>query len=133
MRYERIAILNALGAYFSYLGKIETKQKEKEDHFILATKYYNKASRIDMHEPSTWVGKGKHNQNLQVNFYKCTRSHKNLEHTHLVTGQLLLAKGDVDQAFSAFKIVLDGDRDNVPALLGHVYSYYNVLYTFVFW
>ena len=52
--------MNALGAYYSYLGKIETKQREKEEHFILATQYYNKASRIDMHEPSTWVGKGKH-------------------------------------------------------------------------
>lgn len=58
VRYERIAILNALGAYYSYLGKIETKQREKEEYFIQATKYYNKASRIDMHEPSTWVGKG---------------------------------------------------------------------------
>lgn len=58
VRYERIAILNALGAYYSYLGKIETKQREKEEHFILATQYYNKASRIDVHEPSTWVGKG---------------------------------------------------------------------------
>lgn len=37
------------------------------------------------------------------------------------TGQLLLAKGEVEQAFAAFKIVLDGDRDNVPALLGQVY------------
>ncbi|KAL2529956.1 Protein CTR9-like protein [Forsythia ovata] len=90
VRYERIAILNALGAYYSYLGKIETKQREKEEHYIMATQYYNKASRIDMHEPSTWIGKG----------------------------QLLLAKGDVEQAFNAFKIVLDGDRDNVPALLG---------------
>lgn len=90
VKYERIAILNALGAYYSYLGKIETKQREKEEHFIMATQYYNKASRIDMHEPSTWVGKG----------------------------QLLLAKGDVEQAFNAFKIVLDGDRDNVSALLG---------------
>ncbi|CAN4084659.1 unnamed protein product [Withania somnifera] len=90
VRYERIAILNALGAYYSYLGKIETKQREKEEHFTMATQYYNKASRIDMHEPSTWVGKG----------------------------QLLLAKGDIEQAFAAFKIVLDGDRDNVPALLG---------------
>nr|XP_018625186.1 protein CTR9 homolog isoform X2 [Nicotiana tomentosiformis] len=90
VRYERIAILNALGAYYSYLGKIETKQREKEEHFIMATQYYNKASRIDMHEPTTWVGKG----------------------------QLLLAKGDIEQAFAAFKIVLDGDRDNVPALLG---------------
>ena len=58
VRYERIAILNALGAYYSYLGKIDTKQREKEEHFILATQYYNKASRIDMHKPSTLVGKG---------------------------------------------------------------------------
>ncbi|XP_076888227.1 protein CTR9 homolog [Bidens hawaiensis] len=97
VRYERIAILNALGAYYSYLGKIETKQREKEEHFILATQYYNKASRIDMHEPSTWIGKG----------------------------QLLLGKGDVDQAFAAFKIVLDGDRDNIPALLGQACVEFN--------
>lgn len=58
VRYERIAILNALGAYYTYLRKIETKQREKEEHFILATQFYNKASRIDIHEPSTWVGKG---------------------------------------------------------------------------
>ena len=45
-----------------------------------------------MHEPSTWVGKG----------------------------QLLLAKGEVEQASAAFRIVLDGDRDNVSALLGQV-------------
>ncbi|KAG8376213.1 hypothetical protein BUALT_Bualt09G0039700 [Buddleja alternifolia] len=97
VRYERIAILNALGAYYSYLGKIETKQREKEDYFIQATKYYNKASRIDVHEPSTWIGKG----------------------------QLLLAKGDVDQAFNAFKIVLDGDRNNVSALLGQACVHFN--------
>ncbi|KAL2945182.1 Protein CTR9-like protein [Bienertia sinuspersici] len=90
VRYERIAILNALGAYYSYLGKIETNLKEKDNNFALATQYYNRASRIDMHESSTWVGKG----------------------------QLLLAKGDVEQAFNTFKIVLDGDPDNVPALLG---------------
>lgn len=36
-------------------------------------------------------------------------------------GQLLLAKGDVEQAFNTFKIVLDGDPDNVPALLGQVF------------
>ncbi|KAJ1437134.1 Tetratricopeptide-like helical domain superfamily [Sesbania bispinosa] len=97
VRYERIAILNAPGAYYSYLGKIETKQREKEEHFILATQYYNKASRIDMHEPSTWVGKG----------------------------QLLLAKGEIEQASAAFKIVLDGDRDNVPALLGQACVEFN--------
>ena len=38
----------------------------------------------------------------------------------MFTGQLLLTKGEVEQAFAAFKIVLDGDRDNVPALLGQV-------------
>lgn len=59
VRYERIAILNALGAYYSYIGKIETSLKEKDNHFALATQYYNRASRIDMHESSTWVGKGK--------------------------------------------------------------------------
>lgn len=87
VRYERIAILNALGAYYSYLGKVETKQREKEEYFIQATKHYNKASRIDMHEPSTWVGKG----------------------------QLLLAKGEVEQASAAFRITLEGDC--IPALL----------------
>ena len=40
-----------------------------------------------------------------------------------LAGQLLLARGDVEQAFAAFKIVLDGDRDNVPALLGQVLSF----------
>ncbi|KAG0490123.1 hypothetical protein HPP92_006986 [Vanilla planifolia] len=60
VRYERIAILNALGAYHTYLGKIETKQQKKDENFALATQYYNRASRIDVHEPSTWVGKGKY-------------------------------------------------------------------------
>ncbi|XP_021750245.1 protein CTR9 homolog [Chenopodium quinoa] len=97
VRYERIAILNALGAYYSYIGKIETGLKEKDNHFAKATQYYNRASRIDMHESSTWVGKG----------------------------QLLLAKGDVEQAFNTFKIVLDGDPDNVPALLGQASVQFN--------
>ncbi|CAI9787594.1 unnamed protein product [Fraxinus pennsylvanica] len=97
VRYERIAILNALGAYYSYLGKIETKQGEKEEHFLTASHYYNKASKIDTREPSTWIGKG----------------------------QLLLAKGDIDQALNAFKIVLDEDGDNVPALLGQACIYFS--------
>lgn len=58
VKYERIAILNALAAYYTYLGKIETKQRDKEEHFISATQYYNRASRIDAHEPYTWIGKG---------------------------------------------------------------------------
>lgn len=74
VRYERIAILNALGAYYSYLGKIETKQREKEEHFILATQFYNKASRIDIHEPSTWVGKGRHRR-LFITYYLLHMAH----------------------------------------------------------
>lgn len=42
-------------------------------------------------------------------------------HNVCCTGQLLLAKGEVEQASSAFKIVLEADRDNVPALLGQVH------------
>ncbi|KAE8715263.1 Protein CTR9-like protein [Hibiscus syriacus] len=50
-----------------------------------------------MHESSTWVGKV----------------------------QLLLAKGEVEQAFAAFKIVLEGDGDNVPAFLGQACVEFN--------
>jgi hypothetical protein len=58
VKYDRIAILNALGAYYTNLGKVEQKQREKDEHFISATQYYNRASRIDQDEPTTWVGKG---------------------------------------------------------------------------
>lgn len=95
--YDRIAILNALGAYYSNVAKTETKQREKDDYFIRATHFYNTASRIDKHEPSTWVGKG----------------------------QLLLAKGELDQAFGAFRIVLDEQPDNIPALLGQACVQFN--------
>lgn len=97
VKYDRIAILNALGAYYSNLGKVETKQREKDEYFIRATHYYNKASRIDQDEPTTWVGKG----------------------------QLLLAKGDLDQSSEVFKIVLDGRPDNVPAILGQACVLFN--------
>lgn len=35
----------------------------------------------------------------------------------LFTGQLLLAKDNVEHAFAAFKIILDGDRDSAPTVL----------------
>ncbi|XP_020579435.1 protein CTR9 homolog isoform X2 [Phalaenopsis equestris] len=98
VRYERIAILNALGAYHTYLGKIETKQRERDDNFVLATQYYNRASRIDVHEPSTWIGKG----------------------------QLCVAKGDLAQASSQFSIALNEDQNNVAALLGQACVEFNV-------
>lgn len=97
VKYERIAILNALGAYHTYLGKIETRQRPKEDHFKSATGYYNRSSKIDVHEPSTWIGKG----------------------------QLFVAKGDLQQASSFFKIVLDADPNNIPALLGQACIEFN--------
>lgn len=62
VKYDRIAILNALGAYYTNLGKVEQKQREKDEHFISATQYYNRASRIDQDEPTTWVGKGLHSK-----------------------------------------------------------------------
>ncbi|GAB2291884.1 Protein CTR9 [Dionaea muscipula] len=97
MTYERVAILNALGAYYTYLAKIETRQKEKDLHIVEATNYYNRASRIDVHEPSTWIGKG----------------------------QLLLAKGETEQASQYFKMVLDEGRVYVPALLGQACVEFN--------
>ncbi|THU59695.1 hypothetical protein C4D60_Mb07t04760 [Musa balbisiana] len=90
VKYERIAILNALAAYYTYLGKIETKQRDKEEHFISATQYYNRASRIDAHEPYTWIGKG----------------------------QLYVAKGELQTASESFRIALVEDPNCVPALLG---------------
>lgn len=57
VKYERIAILNALGAFHTFLGKAE-RAPQKEVHFKDATQYYNRASRIDETEPSTWIGKG---------------------------------------------------------------------------
>ncbi|XP_020084440.1 protein CTR9 homolog isoform X2 [Ananas comosus] len=101
VKYERIAILNALGAYYTYLGKIDTYlgkiDPNQNKNFTSAIQYYNRASRIDPLEPSTWIGKG----------------------------QLCVAKGEYQQAFNAFKIVLDDDPNNVPALLGQACVHFN--------
>ncbi|URE20730.1 RNA polymerase-associated protein CTR9 [Musa troglodytarum] len=98
VKYERIAILNALAAYYTYLGKIETKQRDKEEHFISATQYYNRASRIDAHEPYTWIGKG----------------------------QLYVAKGELQTASESFRIALVEDPNCVPALLGQACVDFNI-------
>ncbi|KAM3243946.1 hypothetical protein ACQJBY_055711 [Aegilops geniculata] len=95
VKYERIAILNALGAFHTFLGKAE-KAPQKEVHFKDATQYYNRASRIDETEPSTWIGRG----------------------------QLCVAKGELQMASDSFKIVLDEDGDNFPALLGQASVYF---------
>ncbi|PPR86876.1 hypothetical protein GOBAR_AA33811 [Gossypium barbadense] len=146
VRYERIAILNALGAYYSYLGKIETRQREKEEHFILATQYYNKASRIDMHEPSTWVGKGQklfHIVDMPLNsinvyylqgdfekagFYymasiKEINKPQEFVFPYYGLGQVKLKSGDFRTALSNFEKVLEVYPDNCETLkaLGHIY------------
>ncbi|CAL4888031.1 unnamed protein product [Urochloa decumbens] len=95
VKYERIAILNALGAFHTFLGKVE-RAPQKEGHFKNATQYYNRASRIDETEPSTWIGKG----------------------------QLCVAKGELQLASDSFKIVLDEDGNNFPALLGQASVYF---------
>ena len=125
VKYDRIAILNALGAYYSNLGKVETKQREREEYFIRATQYYNKASRIDQDEPTTFVGKGWYSivvlfiidPGMFLLFVNCSTFQISY---YVFPGQLLLAKGDLDQSSHVFKIVLDGRPDNVPALLGQV-------------
>lgn len=97
-RDERIAILNALGAYFTVKGKISRLRGERrDDNYITAVDQYNKAARIDQQELTTWVGKG----------------------------QLQLAKQDLDSAAEMFKIALQADKDHVPSLLGQACVLFN--------
>ncbi|KAF3326627.1 RNA polymerase-associated protein CTR9 [Carex littledalei] len=92
VKYERISILNALGAYYTFMattGPAEAKEK----NFVLATSSYNRASRIDAIEPSTWIGKA----------------------------LLCIARDELDKLEKAkenFKIVLDYNPSHVPGLLG---------------
>ena len=95
MKFDRIAVLNALGAYYTNLGRVEIR--DKDEHFLRASQYYNKASRIDHNEASTWLGKG----------------------------QLLLAKREFEQAHEVFRIVLDCFQDNVAAMLGQACVHFN--------
>ncbi|MQM09698.1 hypothetical protein Taro_042575 [Colocasia esculenta] len=95
VKYERIAILNALAAFHTYLARCE--KSKKDEHFRTATQYYNRASRIDKDEASTYIGKG----------------------------QLCLAKREFSQAGEYFNIVLGGDPKNVPALIGQACVEFN--------
>jgi len=57
---ERIAILNALGAHYTNLGRSRRRgDRSKDDHLIKAVELYNRSSRVDKEAPSTWVGEGK--------------------------------------------------------------------------
>ena len=95
VKFDRIAILNALGSYYTNLGRVEIR--DKDEHFLRASEYYNKASRIDQNEASTWLGKG----------------------------QLMLAKREFEQAQEIFRIVLDCFQDNVVAMLGQACVHFN--------
>ncbi|KAJ3706235.1 hypothetical protein LUZ61_009940 [Rhynchospora tenuis] len=92
VKYERIAILNALGAYYTFLATTGPPE-EKERNFVMATSYYNKASRIDTIEPSTWIGKA----------------------------LLCIARDELEKLEKAkenFRIVLEYNPKHVPGLLG---------------
>ncbi|GJP49352.1 hypothetical protein CLOM_g8574 [Closterium sp. NIES-68] len=88
-RPERIAMLNALGAYYTGLGRVARRQK-RDEVLIKVVDFYNKAARISSEEVATWVGKG----------------------------QLQLVKGELHQAEEMFSLALAGVPDYVPALLG---------------
>ncbi|CAI6009425.1 unnamed protein product [Closterium sp. NIES-65] len=88
-RHERIAMLNALGAHYTGLGRVARRQK-RDEVLIKVVDFYNKAARISSEAVATWVGKG----------------------------QLQLVKGEVHQAEEMFSLALAGAPDYVPALLG---------------
>ncbi|CAI5473253.1 unnamed protein product [Closterium sp. Yama58-4] len=88
-RHERIAMLNALGAHYTGLGRVARRQK-RDEVLIKVVDFYNKAARISSEAVATWVGKG----------------------------QLQLVKGEVNQAEEMFSLALAGAPDYVPALLG---------------
>lgn len=51
-------MFNALAAYYTSLAVKQKEKPKREEYFNLATMNYNKADKIDIHEDSTWVGKG---------------------------------------------------------------------------
>lgn len=61
---------------------------------------------------------------------QCLQDNKTLKCKYMFTGQLLLAKGEIDNAFQAFTIGL-GNSDNVPALLGQVLTNNDFLFCYV--
>ncbi|KAF2076983.1 hypothetical protein CYY_001692 [Polysphondylium violaceum] len=101
-KVERIAMLNALASYYTQLGTQERDKLKKEEYFNQATFHFNKADKIDLHQPLTWIGKA----------------------------VLLLCKGEVDRAETNFQKVLDlASKDStipgIPAKLGHACILFN--------
>ena len=94
---ERVAILNTLAAYFTIKAANERNPKSKESYWSLVVDYSNKASKIDIQNKVTWLGKGVY--------------------------QLL--KGEYDAANRSFDSALEGREIFVPALLGKAVISFN--------
>lgn len=54
----RISILNTLAAYYTQAAVREKDKTEKDQLFGRAASFYTMSDKIDIHEQSTWVGKG---------------------------------------------------------------------------
>ncbi|CAI5460630.1 unnamed protein product [Closterium sp. Yama58-4] len=52
-RHERIAMLNALGAHYTGLGRVARRQK-RDEVLIKVVDFYNKAARISSEAVATW-------------------------------------------------------------------------------
>lgn len=63
--HERIAILNALASYYTTQAKISQKNEIRKEYYQRATELYNKATKIDQSEVTTWIGKGEHSDLLR--------------------------------------------------------------------
>jgi len=90
-KHERIAILNALAAFYTQQAKAEKDPKKREELLkVQVTTLYNMADKLDMQAETTWVTKG------------FTR----------------LVRGEFDQALKQFETVLEHNPRNIPAQLG---------------
>eukprot|EP01104_Vermistella_antarctica_P010352 TRINITY_DN2757_c1_g2_i1.p1 TRINITY_DN2757_c1_g2~~TRINITY_DN2757_c1_g2_i1.p1 ORF type:complete len:1070 (+),score=325.80 TRINITY_DN2757_c1_g2_i1:164-3373(+) len=96
-RSQRVKLLSALAAYSVHQAVGEREKAAKEKHFEEATKHYNEADTIDIHEEITWVGKG----------------------------VLLLNRLDYDRSSECFDTVLESNPRNTPALLGKACIHYH--------
>eukprot|EP00850_Spirogloea_muscicola_P017763 SM000156S02119 [mRNA] locus=s156:71480:78136:+ [translate_table: standard] len=107
VKYERIAILYALGAHLTHLAKMEPKHADRDRRFIDAVAQYTKASRIDHLDPTPWTGRG------SALLAKWT-----LEKQSRVLKSEEQSKLELKHAHDAFGFGMDEEHDYVPGLLG---------------
>lgn len=94
---ERVAILDALAAYYTEAAIKTTDHQKKQAFFTEATSNFNNADKIDIHQEGTWLGKG----------------------------YLLLSKGDLERSLQNFDTVLEVNPTSTPALLGKARIYFH--------